>query len=78
MSYHNGGVEVSTGTLVLQCTTSFCTRGTGVLNGIPATGSIGTIDNNSQVGVTGVAGTGDVGTFGESGDGTLNLSMYKV
>jgi hypothetical protein len=69
----NGGVSI-TGTVNNQ---SFDTR-TGALNGISATGSIGTIDNNSQVGVTGVAGTGDVGTFGESGDGTLNLSIQGV
>jgi hypothetical protein len=69
----NGGVSI-TGTVNNQ---SFDTR-TGVLNGISATGSIGTIDNNSQVGVTGVVGTGDVGTFGESGDGTLNLSIQGV
>mgnify|MGYP003131644528 CR=1 FL=1 len=66
----NGGVVGTGGT----GDESFDTQ-TGVITGISATGTIGTIDNNADIGVTGVSGTSGIGTFGEEGDGTLNLTV---
>ena len=66
----NGGVAGTGGT----GDESFDTQ-TGVLTGVPATGNIGTIDNNTDIGITGGAGTSGIGTFGESGDGTLSLTV---
>jgi hypothetical protein len=66
----NGGVAGTGGT----GDESFDTQ-TGALTGVVGTGAIGSIDNNTDIGVTGVAGTSGIGTFGESADGTLSLTV---
>jgi len=69
----NGGVS-ATGTVNDQ---SFDTR-TGALSSVAGTISIGAFVASPGVPVTGVSGTGNIGTFGESGDGTLNLTVNPV
>lgn len=56
---------------------SFDTQ-TGALTGQAGTGALGSVDNNANIDVTGVSATSAIGTFGELGDGTLNLSVQGV
>jgi hypothetical protein len=53
---------------------SFDTQ-TGTLTGVAGTGTIGSSLPLSDIPVTGVSGTSGIGTFGEEGDGTLNLTV---
>lgn len=48
---------------------------TGALTTVNGTFSIGAYAPNTDVVSTGVSATGSIGTFGESGDGTLNLTV---
>jgi hypothetical protein len=56
---------------------SFDTQ-TGALTGQVGTGALGSVDNNASIDVTGVVATSAIGTFGEEGDGTLNLTVQGV
>jgi len=53
---------------------SFDTQ-TGTLSSVTGTGAIGSSVPNTDIPITGVSGTGTIGTFGEEGDGTLNLTV---
>ena len=68
----NGGAIATGGTGAEQG------QGDAVVTGVAGTGGI----NNATVGnepvVTGVQATGDIGTFGEEGDGQLNLTVNGI
>jgi hypothetical protein len=66
----NGGVSGTGAT----GTESFDTS-TGTLTGIAGTGAIGSSVPNADIGITGVSGTTVIGTFGEEGNGILNLTV---
>jgi len=66
----NGGVSATGAT----GDESFDTQ-TGTLTSVTGTFTIGAYAPNTDVASTGVAGTGTIGTFGEEGDGTLNLTV---
>ena len=53
---------------------SFDTQ-TGTLSSVTGTGAIGSSVPNTDIAITGVSGTSGIGTFGEEGDGTLNLTV---
>jgi hypothetical protein len=53
---------------------SFDTQ-TGTLSSVTGTGAIGSSVPNTDIPITGVSGTGTIGTFGEEGNGTLNLTV---
>lgn len=53
---------------------SFDTQ-TGALSSVTGTGAIGSSVPNTDIPITGVAGTSGIGTFGEEGNGTLNLTV---
>ena len=48
---------------------------TGTLSSVTGTGAIGSSVPNTDIAITGVSGTSGIGTFGEEGDGTLNLTV---
>ena len=48
---------------------------TGTLSSVTSTGAIGSSVPNTDIAITGVSGTSGIGTFGEEGDGTLNLTV---
>ena len=68
----NGGAIATGGTGTEQG------QGDAIVTGVAGTGGI----NNATVGnepvVTGVQATGDIGTFGEEGDGQLNLTVNGI
>ena len=66
----NGGVSGTGAT----GTESFDTS-TGTLTGTAGTGAIGSSVPNTDIGITGVSGTSAIGTFGEEGNGQLNLTV---
>lgn len=66
----NGGVSATGAT----GDESFDTQ-TDALTSVTGTFTIGAYAPNTDVASTGVAGTGTIGTFGEEGDGTLNLTV---
>ena len=66
----NGGVAGTGGTGDESFDTS-----TGTISSIAGTGTIGSSLPLSDIPVTGVSGTSGIGTFGEEGDGTLNLTV---
>lgn len=66
----NGGVTGTGGTGDESFDTS-----TGTISSIAGTGTIGSSLPLSDIPVTGVSGTSGIGTFGEEGDGTLNLTV---
>lgn len=66
----NGGVAGTGGT----GDESFDTQ-TGALSSVTGTGAIGSSVPNTDIAITGVSGTSGIGTFGEEGDGTLNLTV---
>jgi len=51
---------------------------TGVQTGQSATGTINSIVPNADIAITGVSGTSGIGTFGEEGNGTLNLNVLPT
>ncbi len=53
---------------------SFDTQ-TGTLSSVTGTGAIGSSAPNTDIPITGVSGTSGIGTFGEEGNGTLNLTV---
>lgn len=53
---------------------SFDTQ-TGTLSSATGTGAIGSSVPNTDIPITGVSGTSGIGTFGEEGNGTLNLTV---
>jgi len=53
---------------------SFNTQ-TGALSSVTGTGTIGSSVPNTDIPITGVSGTSGIGTFGEEGNGTLNLTV---
>jgi hypothetical protein len=66
----NGGVAGTGGTGDESFNTS-----TGTITSIAGTGTINSSIPNTDIPITGVSGTSGIGTFGESGDGTLNLTV---
>lgn len=66
----NGGVSGTgaTGTEGLDIST-------GTLTGIEGTSAVGSSVPNADIGITGVSGTSAIGTFGEEGNGQLNLTV---
>jgi hypothetical protein len=56
---------------------SFDTQ-TDALTGVAGAGAIGDETPTTETIATGVSGTGAIGTFGEEGDGTLNLTVQGV
>ena len=53
---------------------SFDTQ-TGTLSSVTGTVAVGSSVANTDVAITGVSGTSGIGTFGEEGNGTLNLTV---
>ena len=68
--FANGGVA-GTGGIGDE---SFDTQ-TGTLSSVTGTGAIGSSAPNTDIPITGVSGTSGIGTFGEEGNGTLNLTV---